>query len=75
MKLPNTKRGWPAGEPNEHWTSQQFLALLRNQHALLTASDSTIREAVAATDEDIREIEADIAAFEANIAHERAKLN
>ena len=75
MKLPNTERGWPAGEPNEHWTSEQFVALLRHQHTLLTAPDRTIRDALETTDEDIRAIAADIAALEANIAHERAKLN
>lgn len=75
MKLPNTERGWPAGQPNEHWTDEQMVAYLRNQHTLLTAPDGKIREAVAATDEDIREIAADIAKLEANIAHEKAKLN
>jgi hypothetical protein len=75
MKLPNTKRGCPAGEPTEHWTAQQMLAYLRNQYKHLTAPDGKIRKAVGATDADIKEIAAEIAALEKQLAQERALLN
>ncbi|MFZ1701379.1 MAG: hypothetical protein WBO10_02355 [Pyrinomonadaceae bacterium] len=75
MKLKNTKRGWPVGEPNEHWTAEQMVAFLENQHTQLTAPDGKIRKAVAATDADIQEIARDIAALKKQIAQEKARLN
>ena len=75
MKIPNTKRGWPAGEPTEDWTPEQMLAYLRNQYKVLTEPDGKIREAVGATDADIKEIAAEIAALQIQIAQEKAKLN
>ncbi len=75
MKLPNTERGFPAGEPNESWTKQQFLDLLRYQLKNLLADDGKIRKAVEATDADIQEIKADIAKLERQIFLEKVKLN
>lgn len=68
MKLPNTDRGWPAGEVTEDWTSEQLIALLRHQYTVLTARDGKIRKAVEATDEDIQEIAATIVELEEQIA-------
>jgi len=75
MKLPNTKRGWPAGEPDKSWTNEQMVAYLRNQHSLLTEPDGKMRKAVGATDEDIREIAASIARLEKATVIERSRLN
>ena len=75
MKLPNTERGWPAGEPTEDWTAEQMLAYLRNQYKQLTAPDGKIRKAVGATDADIKEIAAEIADLEKQVAQEKARLN
>ena len=75
MKLPNTERGWPAGEPTNDWTAEQMLAYMRNQYEQFTAPDSKIPENVGATDADIKDIADDIAALERQIAQEKAKLN
>lgn len=75
MKRKNTQRGWPAGEPTMDWNLEQFVAYLRNQYKHLTAPDGKIRKAVGATDADIKDIAAEIAMLEQEIAKEKAKLN
>lgn len=41
MKLPNTDRGFPAGDPTKDWTAEQMLAYLLNQYNHLTAPDGS----------------------------------
>lgn len=72
MKLPNTERGFPEGEPTSDWTAEQFLAYVKNQYKHLTAPDGEIRKAVGATDADIEEMRNTIDNLEKVIAYEQS---
>ena len=75
MERPKIKAESPGGVPDESWTPEQLLAHLRIQYKALTSGDTTVRDAVGATDDDIAEIAADIATLEKEIAQRVSKLN